>query len=59
VDESAYSDQPSSSGTYRWDSTAQQYIYNRGTSSGQKGFYWRLGVQLDDGQTYTVNIGLR
>jgi uncharacterized protein YjbJ (UPF0337 family) len=59
VDESAYSDQPSSSGSYRWDSTAQQYIYNWGTSGGQKGFYWRLGVQLDDGQTYTVNIGLR
>lgn len=59
VDESTYSDQPSSSGTYRWDSSGRQYIYTWGTSSGQKGFYWRLGVQLDDGQTYTVNIGLR
>jgi hypothetical protein len=59
VDESIYSVQPSTSGTYRWDTTGQQYIYNWGTSSGQKGFYWRLGVQLDDGQTYTVNIGLR
>jgi fibronectin type 3 domain-containing protein len=59
VDESSYGDQPSTSASYRWDSTAQQYIYNWGTSSGQKGFYWRLGVQLDDGQTYTVNIGLR
>ncbi len=59
VDESAYSDQPSTSGTYRWDSTSQQYVYNWGTSSGQKGFYWRVGVRLEDGQTYSVNIGLR
>jgi hypothetical protein len=59
VDESVYSAQPSSSGTYRSDTTAQQYIYNWGTSSGQKSFYWRVGVQLDDGQIYTVNIGLR
>ncbi len=59
VDESAYGDLPSTSGTYRWDSTGQQYIYNWGTSSGQKGSYWRIGVRLDDGQTYSVNIGLR
>jgi hypothetical protein len=59
VDESAYGDLPSTSGAYRWDSSGQQYIYNWGTSSGQKGFYWRIGVQLDDGQTYSVNIGLR
>jgi hypothetical protein len=57
VDESAYGDAPSTSGTYRYDS--QQYIYNWGTSSGQKGSYWRVGVRLDDGQTYWVNIGLR
>jgi hypothetical protein len=59
VDESAYTDVPSTSGTYRWDATGQQYLYNWGTSSGQKGSYWRIGVRLDDGQTYSVNIGLR
>jgi hypothetical protein len=43
--------------TYRWDSTAQQYIYNWKTGTG--GNYWRVGVSLDDAQTYYVNIGLR
>ena len=35
----------------------QQYIYNWKTGTG--GNYWRIGVKLDDGQTYYVNIGLR
>ncbi|MCA1721007.1 MAG: PxKF domain-containing protein [Actinobacteria bacterium] len=59
VDESAYGDAATTGGTYRWDSSAQQYIYNWGTAKAQAGAYWRIGVQLDDGQTYYVNIGLR
>ena len=57
VDESAYGDVADSGTTYRWDSTAQQYIYNWKTGTG--GNYWRIGVTLDDGQSYSVNIGLR
>jgi hypothetical protein len=57
VDESVYSASPDSGSTYRYDTTAQQYIYNWKTAAG--GSYWRIGVKLDDGQTYFVNIGLR
>jgi hypothetical protein len=57
VDESAYAASPDSGTTYRYDTTAQQYIYN--WKSGSGGNYWRIGVRLDDGQTYFVNIGLR
>ena len=42
---------------YRWDGS--HYMYNWNTSSSQAGFYWRVGVTLDDAQTYYVNVGLR
>ncbi|WP_404391227.1 OmpL47-type beta-barrel domain-containing protein [Humibacillus xanthopallidus] len=58
VDESLYSVSADSGSTYRYDATAQQYIYNWKTDS-KGGNYWRIGVALDDGQTYYVNIGLR
>ncbi|MGY1737167.1 OmpL47-type beta-barrel domain-containing protein [Geodermatophilus sp. SYSU D00684] len=57
VDESAYTAATDSGTTYRYDSSAGQYIYN--WKSGTGGNYWRIGVTLDDGQTYYVNIGLR
>ncbi len=59
LDETVYSDPPTSGGTYRYDASAQQYIYNWGTPKNSVGYYWRIGVMLDDGQTYYVNIGLR
>jgi hypothetical protein len=59
LDEIVYTDVPTPGGTYRWDATAQQYIYNWGTPRNGAGNYWRIGVQLDDGQTYYVSIGLR
>jgi hypothetical protein len=57
VNESAYGTSGDSGSTYRWDGT--QYIYNWQTPSTGAGYYWRVGVQLDDGRTYFVNIGLR
>ena len=57
VDESVYTASGDSGSTYRYDTTAQQYIYNWKTGTG--GNYYRIGVKLDDGQTYYVNIGLR
>jgi len=57
VDESVYSAPADSASAYRWDSP--QYIYNWGTSGLVKNYYYRIGVRLDDGQTYFVNIALR
>jgi hypothetical protein len=59
VDETLYSDAATNGTTYRWDSTAQQYIYNWGTAKNQANYYWRIGVALDDGNTYWINTGLR
>jgi hypothetical protein len=57
VNEGAYTDTATASGSYRWDPS--QYIYNWGTSGSAAGYYYRVGVRLDDGQTYYVNVGLR
>jgi hypothetical protein len=56
VDESVYTGSADSGSTYRLDT--DQWIYNWKTGSAG-GSYWRIGVRLDDGQTYYVNIGLR
>jgi hypothetical protein len=56
VDESVYTASGDSGTAYRADSG--QWIYNWKTPSGG-GNYWRIGVALDDGTTYYVNIGLR
>jgi hypothetical protein len=55
VDESLYSATADSGSTYRYDTS--QYLYNWKTTA--SGNYYRIGVSLDDGQTYYVNIGLR
>jgi hypothetical protein len=39
--------------------TGQQYHYNWKTKDFASGYYWRIGVKLDDGQTYFVIVGLR
>ena len=57
VDESVYAASADSGSTYRYDATSQQYIYNWKTVTG--GNYYRIGVSLDDGQTYYVTIGLK
>ncbi|HET6816226.1 MAG TPA: PxKF domain-containing protein [Mycobacteriales bacterium] len=59
VDESVYSDPATNGTSYSWDSTSQQYIYNWSTKGLNSGFFYRVGVTLDDGQTYYVNLGLR
>jgi hypothetical protein len=58
VDENVYTATGDSGSDYKYDSTEKQYQYNWKTGSAA-GNYWRIGVQLDDGQTYYVNIGLR
>jgi hypothetical protein len=34
-------------------------MYNWSTKNLPAGYYYRIGVRLDDGTTYTVNVGLR
>ncbi|MFL6028121.1 MAG: PxKF domain-containing protein, partial [Friedmanniella sp.] len=55
VDETVYTASADSGSDYKFDSG--QYLYNWKTGTG--GSYYRIGVLLDDGQTYYVNIGLR
>jgi large repetitive protein len=57
VNESAYGATGDSGSTYTFN--GGHYQYNWATSSSQAGYYWKVGVKLDDGQIYTVNIGLR
>jgi hypothetical protein len=57
VNESAYPATETVGGTYTWDGA--KYQYNWKTDKTQAGSYWRVGVSLDDGQTYYVNIALR
>jgi hypothetical protein len=58
VDESIYTDAATTGINYRWD-TSGKYIYNWSTKGFAAGYYWRIGVMLDDGQTYYVIVGLR
>jgi hypothetical protein len=55
VDETAVTVSADSGSTYRYDTG--QYIYNWKAPAG--GNYYQIGVKLDDGQIYYVNIGLR
>jgi hypothetical protein len=59
VNEDSFTTTGDSTSTFRWDSSAQQYIYNWNTAATQGGYYWKIGVKLDDGQTYYTDIGLR
>ena len=58
VDEAAVNVSADSGSTFRYDATAQQYMYNWKTPNAG-GNYHQIGVKLDDGQIYYVNIGLR
>jgi len=55
VDETVQTVTADSGSTFKYDTG--QYIYNWKTVTG--GYYYQIGVRLDDGQTYYVNIGLR
>ena len=57
VNESAYSATATAGSAYTWDGTQYQYVWK--TEKSMAGSYWRVGVALDDGQTYYVNVGLR
>jgi hypothetical protein len=52
-----YSDPPTTGTTYTWDGS--HYDYTWSTNGFTTGYFWRIGVRFDDGQTYYVSIGLR
>jgi hypothetical protein len=59
VDEDIYTLTATTGGLYKWDSTVQQYIYNWSTKGMSSGYYYKIGVKLDDGQTYYTYFSLR
>ena len=57
VNEAAYTATATVGGSYVLNGS--QYQYNWKTEKNMAGSYWRVGVSLDDGKTYYVNIALR
>ncbi len=57
VDESVYTLPSDSGSAYRF--TDGHWQYNWKTDKQQAGYYWRIGVTLDDGVTYFVTVALR
>jgi hypothetical protein len=57
VDEDTFTVAPDTGGYYR--PTGTQYIYNWSTKGLQSGYWYKIFAKFDDGQTYSVIIGLR
>ncbi len=57
VDENVYSEPAMSGSAFTWMST--HYQFNWGSPKNGAGYYWRIGVKLDDNTIQAVNIGLR
>ena len=59
VDETVYDNPATSGASYLWNATDRFHQYNWGSPKNGAGFYWLIGVKLDDGQVYKVYISLR
>ena len=59
VNEGSAADAGTTDGTFRWDATSQQYIYNWQTKGLTANYNYRIGVRLDDGQVISVVVGLK
>ena len=59
ISEDAYAVAATPGGLYKFDAASQQYHYNWSTKGLKTGLFYRIGVTLDDGQTYSVSIALR
>jgi hypothetical protein len=57
VDENVLSDPAATDATYRQNGSHYSHLWS--TKGYATGFFWRIGVTLDDGQTYYVSIALR
>ncbi|MEK7133554.1 MAG: PxKF domain-containing protein [Patescibacteria group bacterium] len=59
VDEPVYTISGTTGSIYRWDATNQQYVYNWSTKGLATGLVYKISVNLDDGTTKEVAVGLR
>ncbi|GAB2811195.1 OmpL47-type beta-barrel domain-containing protein [Lentzea nigeriaca] len=59
VNETVSTDSATTDGAFRWDATAQQYIYNWQTKGLSAGYAYRIGAKLEDGQILYVTVGLK
>jgi hypothetical protein len=57
VDEAAYGSLATTGDAFQW--TGDHYQYNWGSPKAGTGYFWRIGVALDDGTTQTVSVALR
>jgi pimeloyl-ACP methyl ester carboxylesterase len=59
IDEPIYSIPATSGTTYHYDELAQQYVYNWSTKGLAIGYWYRIYAKLEDGNIYSVVVGLR
>ena len=59
VDESIYTDPGTSGNVFKFDTLSQQYQYNWNTKGFASGYWYKIFVQLNDGTTQFVTIGLK
>jgi hypothetical protein len=59
VSEFVYSDVATAGTEFKWDATNKQYIYNWSTKGLATGYWYKISVKLDDGNIYSITIGLK
>jgi hypothetical protein len=59
INEKTYNDTATAGNKFVWDADAKDYTFNWKPSTSMAGYYWRIGVLLDDGTTHTVVVGLK
>jgi hypothetical protein len=59
IDELVYTNTGTEGNLFKWDPESKQYIYNWSTKGLQAGYWYKISVKLDDGNIYSVIVGLR
>jgi hypothetical protein len=57
--EQTYTDPATGGATYKWDETAEQYVYNWSTKGILAGHWYTIFAKLEDGTTQNVVVGIR
>jgi hypothetical protein len=58
IDDDNYSIASSTSDTYQYDVRQRAYVYHWSLNNATQGYWYRIGVKLDDGTIHTEIIGL-